>query len=353
MKIKTKQLLIKTSLAIALLGISSASNACLIFCGDKADAANSDKLDANASLNLTNTIQASLDQQNASQALKDLNIRMTSAFRNIETEIQSNQAAQALSESKALLDEVRIITGIDPKAKIQKSYLVSEKFPEGASSLSDLPQQMQERVILSLENYQGGLFMDILNLTKRTTLLYIKSLALELKKSGNLLEEDRTKIISDIVKVSVLPVYIMDKTGVKIVAFSEDIANDDHIYLFNRDLKILLLSMNDLSISEDAFDSLKNDMKIKLRPVRKSKDEGLIFQSPDYLSCVSFLSATGFYIMNSTANPDYICTKLFSQTNVAKYFGNMKFQTCYNHYSKTWNRRSSFDQCEKYAMTKE
>lgn len=202
----------------------------------------------------------------AAQALvlQSLEQDMTSKLGNIEVELTLGNSAKALRMAKDVLDDVRAKTGIDPKSKIEDSFRVNISFGKSVSSFMDLSKDQQRVVIETISNYHGGLYLDIMNLSKRTSLLYTRAFQTELEKQGGLNQTDKKKILKDLVRASIIPMMVEDKLKNKIVAFDEDVANEDHIYLFNRELKMHVLSNSVLEISEAEFDNEVLNMKMEL-----------------------------------------------------------------------------------------
>lgn len=195
------------------------------------------------------------------QVLQNLQQEMTSKFSEIESEISAGNTQRALTLAKNVLDTVKVKTGIDPKNKIQEKFLIATKFPANAKSMNDLSEEQQDLVIRTISDYRGGLYLDIMNLSKRTTLLYIKAFQAQLAKSGGLTNADKEKIVNDLVKASLIPMPLEDKGKTKITVFDEDVANEDHTYLFNRELMMFLIQNTDLKVSEADFETKKLELK--------------------------------------------------------------------------------------------
>lgn len=211
-----------------------------------------------------NATETAEEAEKSRQALIELQTLMSTRFSSVEANLAAENTEAALSEAKFVLDTVRIKTGIDPKVKIQHSFLVPVTFPNQANTMSDLSEADQRVVIRTISDFRGGLYMDIMNLSKRTTLLYIRALKAEIQKHGGLTTEDREKIIRDVLVASLVPMPVEDKNGKKIVVLDKDIANEDHTYLFNRELKMYILQDADLKISEKEFRELFNQYLSKL-----------------------------------------------------------------------------------------
>ncbi len=215
-----------------------------------------------------------IEKNQSKEALEELNLKMTSNFQTIETLLDDEDFGEALKLAKQTLDLVRVQTGIDPKARLREKFFVATTFPSAASSIDDLSRTQAEDVIRTISNYRAGLFLDIMNLSKRTTLLYIKAFQKQLSQMGGLLQEDKNKIVNDLVKASLIPMVVEGKNGTRITVFDEDVANEDHTYLFNRELKLFLINNNELEITEEKFLKLKSERKTQLLGGKGSKSSG-------------------------------------------------------------------------------
>lgn len=215
----------------------------------------------NTILNVTLPANQEAAQRSALQALA---AAMTPSLIEIQKLLKEEKSLEALTLAKSVLDDVQTKTGIDPKAKLRENFLISTTFNENSSNMASLPVDQQQMVIRTVKDFRGGLYLDILNLTKRTTLLYIKSLHQEIKKNGGLTAEDRNKIIRDLALATIVPMPIQDKAGKIIYVFDEEVANEDHIYMFNREIKMYLLESKDLAINETAFIEYREKLKLSM-----------------------------------------------------------------------------------------
>ncbi len=200
------------------------------------------------------------------QALLEIEREMTGKMNQIESDLASRNHRAALNLAKQILDTVRAKTGIDPKVRREESFLVPVTFPKEAKVFKDLPEVQQVEVIDAVADFRGGLYMDIMNLSKRVTLLYIKALKAQLEESGGLTQDDKNKIVNDLVRASVVPMKIEDKKGRTVIATDEDIANEDHIYMFNRELKQFIIGASELGINETEFDKRRKEFKESFAP---------------------------------------------------------------------------------------
>lgn len=248
------------------------------------------------------------------QALIKLQAEMIEKFNEIELDITRGDTKSAFLKSKSVLDNVKIKTGIDPKIRIQESFLAPVIFSKGVKQLMDLSEAQRNIVIRTISGFRGGLYIDIMNLSKRTTLLYIKAFQLELMKNGGLTEEDRKKIVNDLVKAAVMPMPVEDKNGVKIFAFEEDVANEDHTYIFNRELKMFLLENKSLNFTEENFIKAKNAYKNEVLSGSKNGSSAGAYSYQEGLKCMD--NASYIQVYETRYDAQSMCfDKTFDQVN--------------------------------------
>lgn len=282
----------------------------------------------------------------ARKALLDLQTSMLSKFKEVESNMASKNSTAALRGAKEILDTVKVKTGIDPKTKLRESFLVPLVFNESAKTLNNLPESQQIQVIKTISEYRGGLYMDIMNLSKRTTLLYIKALKGEMMKEGGLNKEDRDKILQDLVKATLVPMPVVDKENKKIIAFDEDIANEDHTFMFNRELKMFLLEDKELKITEEQFleykEKIRNAILAKGNAFLPKRENPLVFTKA--IECMNQANEIGNY--DQKVNAQCSCMNRFINSfekhdeciNVAGYISNydnrVHYQTvCFSQFS--------------------
>lgn len=256
-------------LVIALILATSKSEAsCWLFCSDDKNK----PVDENPQRTLHIAATESAEQaEQIKLALEALQRQAAERFLEIETYLKEEKNELALKNAKSVLDSIRIKTGIDPKVRIQESIFVATDFPDNATEMNDFDEQTRYFVIRTISDFRGGLFMDLMNLAKRTRILYIRALKAEIKKSGNLTSADRRKIINDVLDATIVPMPIEDKHGQKIIVFDHQVANEDHTYLFNRELKMFLMQDPDLKLAEDEIDKMLA-IKVGQQDVRKDFD---------------------------------------------------------------------------------
>lgn len=277
----------------------------------------------------------------AQDLLLQLQTEMRSRFESIELAMRNGDTKTALRESKEILDQVRIKIGIDPKVKMRESFYVNNQFPTDAEAFSDLNESQQISVITTIRNFRGGLFMDLMNLSKRVSLIYSRAFKAELKKDGGLNEEDRNKIIKDLVTASLVPMPVVDKNNKKIIVFDEDVANEDHTYLFNRELKMALLVDKDLAISEDSFNNYKQSVRASLTPKKKAKESSFsraqecmnLAAKVHYTDDRNSAQKTCFYRHYSQLENSNNCLAIASQIYYTDDRNSAQIR-CFNHFGK-------------------
>lgn len=169
---------------------------------------------------------------------------------------------EALGTSKGSLDFVRQKTGIHPKANYRNKFIISKDFfktIKATDNFENLPLKNRDQVALLLQNEQNGYFLDLLNLMKRTNLIYIRAFVATLKQRGDLLARDISKVKQDILDVYAIPLYVSDKETQRLYAvFDFEVANSDQNYLFNRELYKFMLDNTELfgAADEQAVDAI-------------------------------------------------------------------------------------------------
>jgi len=200
-------------------------------------------------------------EQQQRMVLNTLATHMNLQLSEIQKKIDNQDVNGAMALAKITLDDVKSKSGIDPKVKLRESFLVPLKIPQGVSDFSQLNENERNTVIKSIKDFRGGLYLEIINLVKRTTLLYIKALHLTVKKDGVLLRDARDKILRDLTMATIFPFYIKDESGSRMVVFEDDVVDEDHIFLFNYEIQIYLLNSPDLEINEKSFSTYRQDVK--------------------------------------------------------------------------------------------
>lgn len=264
--------------------------------------------------------------------------KVSGNFQQLNVLMSQGQYEAAMTLAKQSLDEARMNTGIDPKSNRREIVVVpadtfAGQYRSLGQSLDSFPMETQNAIMTALESHGGGYFLDLLNLLKRTNLVYIQAFHQVLKKSSvGLLQEDAQKIRKDLQAVRAIPVYLKDpKQKALLMIFDFEIANSDQNYLFNRELKSYLLTMGaDLGYQE-GFEEGTIDRELKV-VIGNMKAEFVRSESAHRDSAVN----------------DQVEMNRGGQENP---FENASYRQCYDIVTDTWNTAKAQSYClESYKQ---
>lgn len=272
--------------------------------------------------------------------LNELFQSMTNKLVEIEGLLQRNQHAEALRAAKANLDDVRIKIGIDPKAKLQLAIPVNMTFSGG--TFHGLDEKAKEQVIQTVQGFRGGLFLDIINLYKRTSLLHVKAFHQMVVNSDGMTTEDRDKIIADLAKATIVSLIVEDKKGSRIHIVDSDVANEDQIYMFNREIKMYLSKAIDLKISIQDFEKYRLEIIQKTSKLEYQSAAGTFnFRDPEYLACYEIYAKD-----HLTVRAAYICKTLV--TSNIRVFRDDNFLACHSQLSESALQSNAATYCLRH-----
>lgn len=205
--------------------------------------------------------------QKAMDTLRELSNQMTPKIEDIKSKIEDGKHREAIDAAKDLLDNVRVKSGIDPKAKLQENIKVSVNFPAEAKNMASLSETQTITVIKDIQDHLGGLFMDVINLRKKVTLLYgMASYNYANNINPNRFSSDvREKIYDDLVFASIFPVPVVDLQGKTLTVFADEITTEDHSFWFNQDIIRFIESTPNLAINTAEFKNRCSETKRRLR----------------------------------------------------------------------------------------
>ncbi len=180
-------------------------------------------------------------------------------LRAVEKIYDDGDYGKALRVSKDLLDQIKSKTGINPKAKFREKILVKGIFTRGSknelkTNFVNLRNEQKEALAEAVNNHLGGFYLDLLNLYKRTTLIYIKSFYQKIKQMGDLRQRDIDKIKRDLALIHDISILVKDQNlQSSFILFDSDVADSDQQYFFNRELVDFILEVKEISFDEKAF----------------------------------------------------------------------------------------------------
>jgi hypothetical protein len=265
--------------------------------------------------------------------LRELKFKMTAEISTLEEMLMGNNPKLVMEEAKKLYNDVNSRIGIDPRANLKKPILVALKFPTSARAIRDLNESEQENLINQINQYQSGLYLDIINLAKRTQLIYVEALKkyylANPSKSKQLLQSDVNKMVDVLIKAIAFPILIKSKNSISMTVYADEVANDDHIHLFDRPIKLFLIDNNILNESE--IDQKIMDFKNKSQGVSITPPAPQVTES-DIDSCYASANKYGSFDKEETQKK--VCFDKFKASftrencqKLAKRFGSIATET--------------------------
>ncbi|MDZ4678678.1 MAG: hypothetical protein SGI74_14365 [Oligoflexia bacterium] len=162
------------------------------------------------------------------------------SLRKIENLLEQGKFGEALQASKDNLDFIRIKSGVDPKAKFNekikvKGILINTDLNR---SFSDLSNTQRDSIAEAAAQHKRGFYLDLLNFSKRSQLLYLKAKYSILREKGTLSENDLSQIKRRLVEIVNIPIYVADANAVDVyLVFDSDMAQVEHIEMFNHEVE--------------------------------------------------------------------------------------------------------------------
>lgn len=288
-------------------------------------------------------------------ALAEIANQVRASFASLETLMATKQYQAALTQSKALLDEVRVKSGIHPKASYREKIMLpsgslANALKSANQNLQTLPIDTQDTIALTVSNHRAGFFLDILNLMKRVNLIYIRAFQMTLKEtSGKLMARDIEKIRQDILDVHAVPLYLKDaKLSNYFLIFDFEVANSDQSYLFNRELMdYMLREGQELGITGEAdferllakhIEGVRNKFLGTLgQNLSAEQNTTSTFNNPNFLACYKIYTRT----LHSSQAAD-VCMGQFKKFS---FINNPEFDTCFDLYARTLHASQAANVC--------
>lgn len=197
-------------------------------------------------------------------ALTQLAYEMTSRLREIDIQLKnhadlSSEELNSLNESAyKLLADTQVKLGINPKVQLREKFLAAITFADGVGVFSQLSEVQRDIVIETIQNFRGGLYMDLIRLWKRVALVYAKALYVTYERSGHFLADDRAQIVRILTMATVIPMPVMDRSGKTIMVFEHEVAQPDFVRGFNRAIQIFIIESAKLEMNDQQFNQQKD-----------------------------------------------------------------------------------------------
>lgn len=204
-----------------------------------------------------NTIQSTLSVLNADEVLKNLNEQMTTSFSTIDGYLAARENAKAQKLAVELIHQVQIKSGFEFKTTLQKSFFTKTILPK-YSLFPDLPKDQQQVIIKEISGYRQGLFIDMINLTKRIAIYKAKAELAMFLESGSLRESARSRILTDLALAAVSPIQIKDKNSTTLQIPSKYVIDANYTFMFDYEIELFIVKNPEARITINEFESEKN-----------------------------------------------------------------------------------------------
>jgi hypothetical protein len=270
-----------------------------------------------------NTALREDDEAAKQAALKILRDRMVPALALVESYIQEGRATEATHEAKNILDDVFVISGIDPEAKLRENFLVPTVFNPQVTEFAQLSPAQQHTVIQTVKSFRGGLYLSILNLTKLVTLKWIKALYLNFTQAPPFLENDRLFILNSLSQASMIPIPVQDRNGKVIIVYDVDVTQPTHSVTFDREIFLFILKTPKLKIDEAGFKEYRSrfmGLKQPTPPAEESDVASMATSCMNHANEMSMGSSDQAIARNHCFNKFY---KKFANFDMCAKFANM------------------------------
>lgn len=178
-------------------------------------------------------------------------------FAAVQTAMSARRWGEAMNQAKALLDRVKVATGIDPNVQLVQAIRVRGAFGPDAlgRSLGELVFPVQESVKRAVRDHQGGLYVDLINLTKRAYVQWVAAQFFRIRADGNLFSTDRRHLMGNLGRAYHYAIYVQDEfvpQGPLMISDKEVVDPDKGRY-FDRELEALVQGLPELGWTVDGF----------------------------------------------------------------------------------------------------
>ncbi len=303
---------------------------------------------------------------NTDEMLKLLVEKVSTNFNQLNMLMSQQRYEEAMTLAKQSLDEARIKTGLDPKSNRKEIIAVtrdtfSKDYDVLGKRLSSFPVYAQNQIMKAIEEHKGGYFLDLLNLLKRTNLVYIQAFHQALKRGSlGLLSQDKEKIRNDINAVRAIPLYLQDPaSNTLLLIFDYEVANSDQNYMFNRELKTYLMNQGqDLGYTGESLEQridgeleqriqhlIKSFVTTESKSGHESRKVVNPFATENYKACFKYNWPGQYYNKQSS---QVLCLEKYDKIN----YLNPAFQACFKEAwtGQYYNKQDAASSCEKFGI---
>lgn len=256
--------------------------------------------------------------------------RATQKLQQIEAMVNSDQVGPAYHQALELIETIKMKAGINPMAQYRDKIEV-----KGILSDADLKKPFdhllnwqQEELARAVDNYKGGFYLPLLNIAKRARVIYVKTFYRA--HQGSLLQRDIDKMLTDLIEIHNFSLLVKDQQASdSYMLFDYDIADSDYQYVFDKEVVLTALSIDDLGVDEKAFEEeLTTDriarfneyiigVKIRVPKVEQKKS----FGPENYKKCFRLRSKSQF--------KDWATSYCSEAAHRFQFVNNPAFDLCY------------------------
>lgn len=219
------------------------------------------------------TVQSTLGTLNPDEILRTLNKEMVESFALIEKHLSNNENGKAYELATSLLRKVQYKSGFEFKSNAEKSLYISTALRDEYkmdilfasrvyAHFGNLNYNKQQRIIKEISNYQQGLFLEMINLTKRIAVFKARAALALFLAEGPIQAADRKKILTDLALAAVSLIKVKDSSGNVMWIPSKYIIDADYTYMFDREIDLFVVRNPLAGISSADFNMKKNSIAV-------------------------------------------------------------------------------------------
>lgn len=202
--------------------------------------------------------------------MKDLYLQAHNELQSIEMDLREKMYSKAKFRAADLFDRIELkakFVNVIPSIPVENGIITNYEL---STPYSQLDNNKKDEVAMTLENYQNGAFMNMLNLAKRVKLQYIKASFYQLRaERKTLYKRDISALIEAAVQIHNIAIKIKSpemKYGY--LLFDAEFANSVRDADFNREiLDFVMDNQKYFHVDENAFEELlirdMNDRRLK------------------------------------------------------------------------------------------
>lgn len=179
----------------------------------------------------------------------------------IEEAINEGRLGDAINQAEQSLASIRSAVGINPRVAAYETIPVDINLDDNwvRVPLMQFPEQYDLKIKMTLANYKQGRYLDLINLYKRTNVMYAKAIFERTKGEGER-ESDKELIRERLMDAYLFPIYVkFSNASTSYLLFHYEIAHDDFGYFFDREIvdTFSILGETEQSLEQEIIDAAK------------------------------------------------------------------------------------------------